>query len=78
VILTDIRPCSRGFVATRSDGDLDLYIPAYPAGLAQEPGPADLVFLLQVWSDEDRQRLLDLPGPIDVSCWAKSHGQRAL
>jgi hypothetical protein len=70
VTLTDLRPCGRGFVATRCDGDLDLYIPAYPAGLGQEPEPPDLDFLLQVWSDEDRERLLDQPGPVEVTCWA--------
>jgi hypothetical protein len=45
------------FVA-RYDGDLDLYVPAYPAGLAKEPRPADLAFLLQIWDDEERHRLL--------------------
>jgi hypothetical protein len=70
VALTDLQPCGNGFVATRSDGDLDLYIPAYPAHLAAEPEPKDLVLLLQVWSDDDRRLLLDQPKPSEVTCWA--------
>jgi hypothetical protein len=70
VALTDLQPCEKGFVATRNDGDLDLYIPAYPAHLAGEPEPQDLKFLLQVWSDEDRHLLLDQPRPSEVTCWA--------
>ena len=70
VALTDLQPCEKGFVATRYDGDLDLYIPAYPAHLAGEPEPQDLKFLLQVWSDEDRHLLLDQPRPSEVTCWA--------
>jgi len=70
VALTDLRPCGKGFVATRHDGDLDLYIPAYPARLAAEPDPKELLLLLQVWSDEDRRLLLDRPGPTEVTCWA--------
>src|SRR5262245_48026005 len=68
VTLTDLRPCSRGTVAARFDHSLDLYVPAYPAGLRQEPEPPDLVFLLQVWDDNERSRLLDQPGPVDVTC----------
>jgi hypothetical protein len=76
VLLTDLRPC-QDFVATRFDGSLDLYVPAYPAGLAQEPRPADLAFLLQVWDDDERQRLFDNPGPIELTCWA-IRGARAV
>jgi hypothetical protein len=71
VTLTDVQPCSRGFVATRHDEGLDLYIAAYPAGLGKEPEPADLHFLLQVGDDDDRHRLLDKPGPVEITCWAK-------
>jgi hypothetical protein len=76
VLLTDLRPC-QDFVATRFDGSLDLYVPAYPAGLAQEPRPADLAFLLQVWDDDERHRLFDNPGPVELTCWA-IRGARAV
>jgi hypothetical protein len=76
VLLTDLRPC-QDVVATRFDGALDLYVPAYPAGLAQEPRPADLAFLLQVWDDDERHRLFDNPGPIELPCWA-IRGARAV
>jgi hypothetical protein len=71
VTLTDLQPCGRGFVASRSgeSGDLDLYIPAYSARLAIEPNPPDLAFLLQIWNDDDRRRLLDHPGPVEGTCW---------
>jgi len=68
VTLTDVRPCSRGFVAARVDHSLDLYVPAYPAGLGQEPEPPDLAFLLQVWDNDERHRLMEQPGPVDVTC----------
>ncbi|OAI50283.1 hypothetical protein AYO44_05715 [Planctomycetaceae bacterium SCGC AG-212-F19] len=69
VTLTDLRPCSRGVVAARVDHSLDLYVPAYPAGLGQEPPPADLGFLFQVWDDDERERLLGEPGPVEMTCW---------
>ena len=40
VTITDLRRCGGGAVATHRDGDLDLYVPAYPADLKEEPGPA--------------------------------------
>jgi len=75
VAVTDLLPCDNGFVATRIDGDLDLYVPAYPAKFAQEPRPRDLVFLLQVWSDEDRQLLFKNPRPSEVTCWATHYAK---
>ncbi len=69
VILTDLRPCSRGVVAARLDHSLDLYVPAYPAGLGREPEPPDLAFLFQVWDDHERDRLLEQAGPLEVTCW---------
>lgn len=69
VLLTDLRPC-QDVVATRFEGSLDLYVPAYPAGLAHEPRPADLAFLLQVWDDEEWHRLSNSPGPVELPCWA--------
>jgi hypothetical protein len=68
VTLTDLRPCSRGVVAGRFDHSFDLYVPAYSAGLMREPEPADLAFLLQVWDDDERDRLLGQSGPLEVTC----------
>lgn len=73
VIVTDLRPCSRGVVYVRnaiSPGDLALYVPCYPAGQAQEPEPKDLVLLLQVWDEEEAKRLVKEPGPFEVTGWA--------
>src|SRR5262245_24263647 len=56
VTVTDVQPCKKGFVATRHDGDLDLYVPAYPAPLGREPDPPDLKLLFQVWNDDDRHK----------------------
>lgn len=68
VTLTDLRACRRGVVAAIVDHSLDLYVPAYPAGLVQEPDPPDLAFLLQVWDNNERHRILEEPGPVDVTC----------
>jgi hypothetical protein len=70
VTLTDLKACSKGIVFTRFDHSLDLYVPAYSTGAEKEPDPPDLPFLLQVWSDEDRERLLVQPGPVEATCWA--------
>jgi hypothetical protein len=68
VILTDLKACGRT-VGGESDGDLDLYVPAYPAGLGREPAPPDLAFLVQMWDDDAWRRLRDGPGPVEVVCW---------
>src|SRR5947207_14972451 len=57
VTLTDLKWCAGGFTVWRnrvSAGDIDLYVPGYPAGLGKEPDPPDLAFLLQLW-DEDQK-----------------------
>jgi hypothetical protein len=71
VTIMDLRACSKGFIAARYDFDLDLYVPAYPGRLAKEPDPPDLPFVLQVWSDDDRERLLGSPGPVEITCRAQ-------
>jgi hypothetical protein len=74
VTLTDLKPCSRGFIASFPSGEyghFDLYVPAYAAGLGNEPNPPELGFLLQVWDEDDWQRLLEQPGPIEGTCWAQ-------
>jgi hypothetical protein len=75
VTLTDARSCSRGVVAARVDHSLDLYVPAYPAGSAREPEPPDLAFLFQIWSDDEQDRLLEQPGPVEATCWVHRGAQ---
>jgi hypothetical protein len=72
VTLTDVRPCNRGFVALPS-GEFDhtVFLPAYASGLGQEPEPPKLGFLLQIYGDHGRYPLLEQPGPVEVTCWAK-------
>jgi hypothetical protein len=70
VTLTDLKWCGAGFVGQRRDGDLDLYIPGFPAGLGKEPDPPDLAFLLQLWDDDQRKPLLEQTGPVEFNCWA--------
>jgi hypothetical protein len=70
VRLTDVRPCRQGPVFWRdglSPGHVELYIPAYPSGLENEPDPAHLSFLLEIL-DDDELRLLELPGTGDLTC----------
>jgi hypothetical protein len=72
VTLTDLRPCSHGFVALPSgEFDNDVFLPAYPSGLGQEPEPPRLGFLLQIYGDHGRYPLLEQPGPVEVTCWAR-------
>jgi hypothetical protein len=46
-------------------------VPAYPAGLQHEPNPRDLSFLLQIWDDDMRHRLMERPSPVEFTCWAQ-------
>ena len=86
VTLTDVRLCSRGFAFWRdamSPGDVDVFIPAYPATLQSEPQPHDLRLLLEVQDAEDWQRLRKA-GVVELTCqvhtgsarvadWAQKH-----
>jgi hypothetical protein len=74
VTLTDLQACSRGFVAVYGSpeyGHLDLYIPAYGAGLGKEPDPPALNLLLQIWDEDQQHKLLNHPGPVEGTCWAR-------
>jgi hypothetical protein len=72
VTLNDVRPCRRGLVALRADEfDDDVFLPAYAAGLGQEPEPPRLGFLLQIYGDHGRYPPLEQPGPLEVTCWAR-------
>ena len=70
VTLTDVRLCSRGFAFWRdamSPGDVDVFIPAYPATLQSEPQPHDLRLLLEVQDADDWQRLREAGGGTHMS-----------
>ncbi len=83
VTLTDVRLCQSGFAFWRdamSPGDVDVYIPIYPASLQQEPPPPSLALLLEVLDSVDWQRIRDAevveltclvhPGIGRVDAWA--------
>jgi hypothetical protein len=84
--LTDVRLCRGGFAFWRdamSPGDVDVFIPAYPATLQQEPTPADLRLLLEVHDANDWQRIRNA-GVVELTCqvhtgsgrvadWAQKH-----
>src|SRR5262249_41823367 len=71
VRLTDLRPCRQGPVFWRdglSPGHIELYIPAYPAGLEHEPEPGRLSYLLEILDEDQRRLLLEPPRPVEVTC----------
>ena len=86
VTLTDVRLCRGGFAFWRdamSPGDVDVFIPAYPAVLQSEPPPPDLRLLLEVQDADDWQRIRDA-GMVELTCqvharsgrvadWAQKH-----
>jgi hypothetical protein len=60
VTLTDLRLCRGGFAFWRdamSPGDVDVFVPAYPAALQSEPASPDLRLLLEVQDAEEWQRI---------------------
>jgi hypothetical protein len=74
VTLIDVRLCRRGFAFwhdAMSPGDVDVFIPAYPATLEQEPVPSDLKLLLEVQDAGDWQRIRDT-GVIELTCLVNS------
>ena len=86
VTLTDVRLCRGGFAFWRdamSPGDVDVFIPAYPAALQSEPPPRDLRLLLEVQDADDWQRIRNAgvveltcqihTGPARVADWAQKH-----
>ena len=86
VTLTDVRLCGGGFAFWRdamSPGDVDVFIPAYPATLESEPPPRDLRLLLEVQDADDWQRIRNA-GLVELTCqvhtgsgrvadWAQKH-----
>ena len=84
--LTDVRLCRGGFAFWRdamSPGDVDVFIPAYPAALQSEPPPRDLRLLLEVQDADDWQHIRNAvaveltcqvhKGPARVAAWAQKH-----
>ena len=70
VTLTDVRLCRGGFAFWRdamSPGDVDVFIPAYPATLQSEPQPRDLRLLLEVQDADDWQRIRNA-GVVELTC----------
>jgi hypothetical protein len=70
VTLTDVRLCRGGFAFWRdamSPGDVDVFIPVYPAALQSEPQPRDLRLLLEVQAADDWQRIRNA-GMVELTC----------
>ena len=70
VTLTDVRLCRGGFAFWRdamSPGDVDVFIPVYPAALQAEPPPSDLRLLLEVQDADDWQRIRNA-GVVELTC----------
>jgi len=67
--LTDVRLCSSGFFwrDAMSPGDVDVFIPTYPATLQSEPQPRDLRVLLEVQDADDWQRIRNA-GVVELTC----------
>jgi hypothetical protein len=86
VTLTDVRLCRGGFAFWRdamSPGDVDVFIPAYPAAVQTEPPPSNLKLLLEVQDAADWQRIRNA-GVVELTCqvhtgsgrvadWAQKH-----
>jgi hypothetical protein len=69
ITLTDVRLCSRGYAFHRDmDAGMKMYLPIYSARLAQEPQPRELVLLLEILDDRDRDRLLGRPDVGELTC----------
>ena len=69
VTLTEVRLCRRGFAFWRdamSPGDVDVFIPVYPATLPSEPEPNELKLLLEVRDSADWGRIRS--GLVEVTC----------
>jgi hypothetical protein len=84
--LSDLRLCRGGFAFWRdamSPGDVDIFIPVYPATLESEPRPGDLRLLLEVQDADEWQRIRNA-GTVELTCqvhagaarvadWAQKH-----
>jgi len=78
VTLADVRLCRGGFAFWRdamSPGDVDVFIPVYPAALQAEPPPSDLRLLLEVQDADDWQRIRDA-GVVELTCQVHTGSRR--
>ena len=72
VTLTDVHLCGGGHAFRRDmDAAMEMYIPVFSTRLKQEPRTADLVLLLEVLDDRERDRLLSQPavGELTIELW---------
>jgi hypothetical protein len=72
VTLTDVHVCENGYAFWRDmDAAMEMYVPAFSTKLAKQPRGADLVLLLEVLDDRQRDRLLERPamGELTVELW---------
>ena len=70
--LTDVQLCQNGDAFRRDmDAAMEMYVPAFSTKLKKAPRPADLVLLLEVLDDRERDRLLEQPtvGELTVELW---------
>jgi hypothetical protein len=72
VTLTDVHIGENGYAFYRNmDAAMEMYVPAYSTKLAKPPRGADLVLLLEVLDERQRERLLERPamGELPVELW---------
>ena len=78
VTLIDVRLCRRGFAFwhdAMSPGDVDVFVPIFPAALPSEPAPRDLKLLLEVQDADDWRRIRDTE-IAEVTCQIHQGGGR--
>jgi hypothetical protein len=72
VTLSDVQLCGSGHALRRDmDAAMEMYVPVFSTRLKKEPRAADLVLLLEVLDDRERDRLLGQPavGDLTVELW---------
>ena len=70
--LTDVQICQNGNAFRRDmDAAMEMYVPVFSTKMKKAPPPADLVLLLEVLDDRERNRLLEQPvvGELAVELW---------
>jgi hypothetical protein len=71
VTLTDVKVCRGATLFYRdglSPGHVQETVPVYSAKHAQEPAPRELGLVLQVFDDEQRQRIIRQPEAGELTC----------
>jgi hypothetical protein len=75
VTLTDVHVCENGYAFYRDmDAAMSMYVPIFSTTLANAPRGANLVLLLEVLDDRERERLLERPaiGELPVELWTNA------